>query len=62
MSGYTEWEEAVTEQVADTMEVSYSDAAGVVEGQPFYMQQSWAKGMDALKTAEKIVAEATSAD
>ncbi|MNJ43263.1 hypothetical protein D3C77_382620 [compost metagenome] len=61
MSEYAEWEQAVTQQIADTIEVSYSDAAGVVEGQPFYMQQSWGKGMDASQTAEKILAE-TSAD
>lgn len=58
MSGYNVWEEAVTQQIAVTLEVSYSDASSVVEAQPFYIQQSWAKGMDAQQTAEKILAEA----
>ncbi|MPQ69428.1 hypothetical protein [Pseudomonas sp. MWU12-2323] len=61
MSNYTSWEEAVTQKIADTQEISYSDAAGIVEGQPFFMQQSWGKGMDADQTAEKILAATTAA-
>lgn len=55
---YFEWEGAVTEAVAESMAISNSDAAGVVEAQPFYMQQSWGKGMDAQQTAAKILAAA----
>ncbi|WP_219096289.1 hypothetical protein [Pseudomonas sp. UMAB-40] len=57
MSEYTVWEEAIIELVAEALDASRSDAAGVVEAQPFYMQQSWGKGMDAKETAEKILAE-----
>lgn len=55
---YFEWEGAVTEAVAEALQVSLSDASGVVEAQPFYMQQSWGKGMDAQQTAAKILAAA----
>lgn len=60
MSAYAVWENAVTQQVATALQADYSDAAGVVEGQEFYMQQSWGKGMDVLQTAAKIMAEITS--
>lgn len=53
-----EWETAVAEEVAEILQVSYSDASGICDGQPFYMQQSWVKGMDAKQTAAKIIAEA----
>jgi hypothetical protein len=52
---YFEWEGAVTEAVAETMAISHSDASGIVEAQPFNMQQSWVKGMDAQQTAAKII-------
>ena len=52
---YYEWEIAVVEAVAELMALSHSDAAGVVDAQPFYMQQSWGKGMDAQRTAAKVI-------
>lgn len=58
MSEYSEWEGAVIQQVADELGACYSDASAVVEGQPFYMQQSWGKGLDPKQTAAKILAEA----
>ncbi|HJH19492.1 MAG TPA: hypothetical protein K8W20_12345 [Pseudomonas lactis] len=53
---YFEWEGAVTEAVAETLAMNHSDAAGIVEAQPFYTQQSWGKGVDAQLTAAKILA------
>ncbi|AVX92924.1 hypothetical protein PkP19E3_32645 (plasmid) [Pseudomonas koreensis] len=58
---YYEWEGAVTEAVAEAMTISHSDAAGVVEAQPFYMQQSWVKGMDAQMTATTVIEAAREA-
>jgi hypothetical protein len=58
MSEYSEWEVEVIQQVADELGASYSDASGVVESQPFYMQQSWVKDLDPKQTAAKILAEA----
>lgn len=55
---YHEWEGAVVEAVADALEISRSDAAGVVEAQPFYMAQSWGKALDAQQIADKILAAA----
>ena len=57
MSEYDLWEHAVIQAVADHLNVSHSDASGVVDGQPFYVQQSWGKDMDARQTAAKILAE-----
>lgn len=52
---YFEWEEVVIAAVANSLAISPSDASGVVDAQPFYMQQSWGKGMDALLTAAKVI-------
>ncbi|WP_196304615.1 hypothetical protein [Pseudomonas brassicacearum] len=52
---YYEWEGAVTEAVAMAMGVSHCAATGVVEALPFYMQQSWGKGMDEHLTAAKVI-------
>ena len=52
---YFEWEDAVIEAVAESMAIGHSDAAGVVEAQPFYMQQCWGKGLDAQLTAAKVI-------
>ena len=57
MSEYDQWESAVVQAVADNLGISVSDASGVVEGQPFYVQQSWGKALDATQTAAKILAE-----
>jgi hypothetical protein len=37
------------------MGISHSNATGVVEAKPFYMQQSWGKGMDEHLTAAKVI-------
>lgn len=55
MSSYVEWEQSVTELIAEELQVSYGDAAGIIEAQPFYMQQSWGNGMDAHLTAAKVM-------
>lgn len=52
---YFEWESAVIEAVAEVMSISHSDATGFVEAQPFYMQQSWGKSMDAQHAAAKLI-------
>lgn len=59
---YSQWEEAVTQIVADALGMAYGDAAGVVEGQAFYMQQSWGQGLDAQAAAEKMLAAAVTPD
>ena len=58
---YFEWEGAVTEAVADALQVNRSDASGIVEAQPFYMQQSWGKGLDAKQAATKVIEAAQAA-
>lgn len=55
MSSYTQWEGNITELVAEDLQVSYGDAAGVIEAQSFCMQQSWCRGMDAKQTSERIL-------
>ena len=57
----SEWETSVIEAVAEALGVGFSDASGVVEAQPFYLQQSWGKGLDVQQTAAKILAAAQAA-
>ncbi|RMN20444.1 hypothetical protein ALQ64_00643 [Pseudomonas cannabina] len=57
MNNYSEWETAVVQQLAESMEISYSDASGVVEAQTFHIQQSWVKGLDATEAARKVLSE-----
>lgn len=54
---HSEWEGEVTQFVADGLEICYSDAAGIVEGQPFYVQQAWDKGLNSRETADKVLKE-----
>lgn len=58
MQNYSNWETAVVDTIAGALEISHSDASGMVEAQPFHMQQSWGKGMDAQQTSIKILAAA----
>lgn len=51
---YAEWEMEVTQTLADKLGIDYGDASGIVEAQPFYMQQSWTKGLSASETADVI--------
>lgn len=55
---YFEWEGAVAEAVAEALQVSYSDASGVVEAQLVCMKQSWDQGLDAQQAATKILVAA----
>lgn len=57
LSEHTRWEGDVIDAVADKLEITYSDATGVVLAQPFYMAQAWSKGLDAKETAQKIIME-----
>ena len=61
MPDYSEWEQEVIEIVADDQGIAYSDASGIVERQNFFLQQAWGMAMDAAQTAEKILAESSSA-
>jgi hypothetical protein len=58
MQNYLNWETSVVDALAGALEVSHSDASGMVEAQPFHMQQSWDKGMDAQQVSTKILAAA----
>ncbi|SBW84530.1 hypothetical protein PVE_R2G0504 [Pseudomonas veronii 1YdBTEX2] len=57
---YSEWEGEITQYVADELEIPYSEAAGIVEGQPFYVQQAWGKGLNSRETADKVLKECRS--
>ncbi|HFL7937867.1 hypothetical protein IYR97_23365 (plasmid) [Pseudomonas fulva] len=59
---YSSWEEEITQLIADDLGITYSDAAGIVEGQDFYVTQSWGKGMDARQTADKVLNESQPKD
>lgn len=51
---YASWEEGVADSLSDKLEISYSDAQGIIESNEFYMAQAWAKGMDSKQTADFI--------
>jgi len=57
---YASWEEGVADSLSDKLEISYSDAQGIIESNEFYMAQAWAKGMDSKKTADFIDSKSTS--
>ncbi|WP_137188140.1 hypothetical protein [Pseudomonas asiatica] len=59
---YSSWEEEITQLIADDLGITYSDAAGIVESQDFYVTQSWGKGMDARQTADKVLKESQPTD
>ncbi|KIL03139.1 hypothetical protein QX25_18275 (plasmid) [Stutzerimonas stutzeri] len=52
---YTDWEREIIECVADDLGISFSEAAGVAEAQPFCLAQSWGAGLSAPQTAEKLI-------
>lgn len=56
---YTDWETAVTERIAEEGDLPYGDAAGLLEGQPFAVQQAWTLGLKPEQAAAKIIAAAT---
>lgn len=51
---YPMWEESVANSLSDKLEISFSDAQGIIESNEFYMAQAWAKGMDSKQTADYI--------
>jgi hypothetical protein len=51
---YPDWEEGVANSLSDKLEISFSDAQGIIESNEFYMAQAWAKGMDSMQTADFI--------
>ncbi|MBM5458666.1 hypothetical protein H8F21_13935 [Pseudomonas sp. P66] len=59
---YTAWETEITQLIADDLEISYSDAAGMVEAQDFFLIQPWGKGMTARETADVILKASEAAD
>lgn len=56
MTDYTSWEGEVINAVASSLEITYSDATGIVGAQPFCMAQSWSKSLDANTAAEHVIA------
>ncbi len=56
---YTNWEDDVTSEIAEELEIDRGDAQGIVEAQSFKMQQSWTKGLSAKETANLIIEESS---
>lgn len=53
---YSKWEDEVTTIVGNDLEMSRSDAQGVVEAQSFIMSQCWGKGLEPKETANYVAA------
>ena len=56
IQAYSDWEAEVSELVATRLEIGYSDASAIVVAQNFNVMQSWAKGLDASETSERLIA------
>lgn len=59
LSPYQDWLGAVYVEVENIAGCTRSDAQGLVDIKPFEVAQSWAAGLDAELTAEKILKTAT---
>lgn len=57
MNSRTAWEGDVIDIVAEALEVTHSDATGIVDAQAFRMAQAWARGDGAKAAAESVIAE-----
>jgi RNase P/RNase MRP subunit p29 len=51
---YEEWEGDVVYELENLLEITTSDAQGIVESHPFKMHQSWGKGLNAKETAKLV--------
>lgn len=51
---FSEWEGEVTRLLEEKLEIPTSDAQGIVEAQPFVMQQAWGEGVSPRETAERV--------
>lgn len=49
------WEMAIILKVEKDLNVSNSDASGIVDAQSFLTAQSWGKGLSAEQTADLII-------
>lgn len=56
---HTEWETEICLIIAGTLQISYSDALGIIDAQPFVMSQAWARDDSPKQTADKILQEVT---
>lgn len=52
---YSDWENEVTEALENELEISRSDAQGLVEANEFELKQAWGKGLSASATAKQII-------
>lgn len=58
LSVYNDWERAVTDLIIEQGDMSNGDAQGIVETQPFVMQQQWGLGSDPATAAAAVLAAA----
>jgi hypothetical protein len=55
VNSYANWESDVFDEISDTLNITFSDAQGIVMANEFYLTQSWGKGLDAKETASLII-------
>ena len=58
---YSEWEDEITAIVEVDLELTRSDAQGIVEAQSFVMSQCWGKGLLPKESADCVVKASNSA-
>lgn len=59
ISPYWKWEEAIVRILEEKLECTTSDAQGIMDAQPFLVQQSWTKDLTAEQTAALIIDQST---
>jgi hypothetical protein len=53
-TNFAEWEGEVTRHIEELLEATTSDAQGIVEAQPFIMQQAWGEGIPPAEAAARV--------
>lgn len=55
LSPYAAWEGEIYEHIEEKLEVTRSDAQGIVMAQEFAMSQAWGMGLNSVDAAKKIM-------
>jgi len=54
MNEVTTWESEIARIIVSELQVSNSDAQGILQANEFYLSQSWSRGLTANKTFEYL--------
>ena len=55
MTNRNNWENEIIQAISTELNCSISDSAAIVEANPFYLNQSWGKGLSSEEAANVII-------